>query len=161
MARRPKDIGTAVETAVTRFAQGYGFPNAERRALAGSLDRGDILLTAGVVAECKGGAMAERASDAVIGQWLAETERERVNARAAVGLLVTKRPAVGHARCGQWWAWLDLRTMRQLLSSLPDARHAPVWRRLDQEPVRMTLVGALTILRAAGHGDPLPGGEAA
>lgn len=152
---RSKARGTAVETAVTRFAQGYGFPHADRRALAGSLDRGDVLLCPGVILECKGGATAETASDALIGSWLAETERERVNANAAVALLVCKRRAVGATRAGQWAAWTTVGALRQLVSSLPFADAAPAFRRADVEPVRMTLVGALTLLRAAGYGDPL------
>jgi hypothetical protein len=155
MTNRSKNIGTAVESAVTRFAQGYGFAHAERRALHGSLDRGDILLCPGVIVEAKGGATAETASDNLIGSWLAETERERVNANAAVALLVCKRRAVGATRAGQWAAWTTVGMLRDLVSSLPMAASAPAFRRADVEPIRMTLVGALTLLRAAGYGDPL------
>ena len=46
---KPKRIGTAAETAVTRYARTAGFPLAERRALAGGADLGDILLAPGVI----------------------------------------------------------------------------------------------------------------
>ena len=36
MSRRPKDIGTAAESAVVRTARAAGFPLAERLALAGA-----------------------------------------------------------------------------------------------------------------------------
>ena len=36
MSRRPRDIGTAAETAVVRHLQANGFPLAERRALHGT-----------------------------------------------------------------------------------------------------------------------------
>ncbi len=153
MVNRPKAKGTAVETAVTRYAQAHGFPFAQRRALSGSLDRGDIDLCPGVVIECKGGAAAETASDALIAAWMAETERERANANAAVGLLVTKRRAVGHGRAGQWSAWFTMRTLHTI-------GWAPIWAPqsmgVQGVTLRTTLHEALTVLRAAGYGEPLP-----
>ena len=62
MTGRPKDIGTAAETAVVRFLRDNGFPLAERRALHGSTDRGDITGTPGLVWEVKGGDAAKTAS---------------------------------------------------------------------------------------------------
>ena len=158
---RPKNIGTAVETAVTRYAQGYGFPYAERRALSGSLDRGDINLCPGVIVETKGGAQAETASDALIRAWLKETDRQRVNANAAVGVLVTKRRMIGHSRAGDWSAWLTLRDLHALgwtplaLPGLPNGagRFAHL-----TTPIRLTWHDALTMLRAAGYGAPLEEG---
>lgn len=88
MANPSKQKGTAFETAVTRLAREFGFPNAERRALAGNLDKGDILLCPGVIVECKAYATF---SDAQVMLWLGETERERQNAGADHGFLVVKR----------------------------------------------------------------------
>ena len=42
MTNRPKAIGTAAETAVVRYLAAHGFPAAERRALHGATDLGDI-----------------------------------------------------------------------------------------------------------------------
>ncbi len=153
MTNRPKAIGTAAESAVVRFCQDNGFPHSERRALRGSLDRGDILLTAGVIAEVKGGAAAETASDGLIAAWLAETEKERINAGAAVALLVTKRRAVGAQRAGQWSAWFTMRTLHTI-------GWAPIWAPqsmgVQGVTLRTTLHEALTVLRAAGYGEELP-----
>lgn len=137
---------------MARYCQANGFPFAQRRALSGSLDRGDIDLCPGVVIECKGGAAAETASDGLIAAWLAETERERVNAGATVALLVTKRRAVGAQRAGQWSAWFTMRTLHTIGWS-------PIWAPqamgVHGVTLRTTLHDALTVLRAAGYGEEL------
>jgi hypothetical protein len=148
MTNRPKQIGTHAETAVVRYARTFGFGQAERRALAGSADLGDVLLCPGVVIEVKAGKAAETASDALISDWLAETEKERRNAGAAHGLLVTKRKAYGPTRAGLWWAHWHLADLPLPIGLWHD-RLAPI-------PVRMQLVDALSLLRAHGYGDPLP-----
>lgn len=45
--------GTAFESAVVAWLRANGFPAAERRALAGALDRGDIAGVTGWAIECK------------------------------------------------------------------------------------------------------------
>ena len=149
---RPKAIGTAAETAVVRACQRLGFPGAERRALRGRHDVGDVLLCPGVVIEVKGGTAARTASDAQVIAWLAETARERVNARAAVAVLVTQRAGVGEANADRWWAHLRVGDLAQL-------RGWPAIGPVDVAPVRLTLGDALAVLRAAGYGDPLPGDD--
>lgn len=160
MTNRPKALGTAVESAVVAHARRNGFGGADRLTLSGTADRGDVRLTAGltagVVVECKGGTTAERASDALIASWLDETERERVNAGAAVALLVTKRKGYGAARAGSWWAHARLGTVCYLTSSLADVSLTLAQRAaLYGLPVRLTLDDALHLLRSAGYGDPL------
>lgn len=91
MTNRPKAIGTRGETAVTRYAREHGFPLADRRPLKGTLDEGDVLLTVGLIAEVKSGKSAQNASLGQIRKWLAETERERVNAGAEHAILVVQR----------------------------------------------------------------------
>lgn len=149
MPRRPKDIGTAFTTAVIRYLHTDGFGQAELRNQAGANDKGDITGMPGIVIECKGGKAAEDASDAQVAAWLAETERERANARADVGLLVTKRRAIGAARAGQWWAHMTLHTVIDLTGinrPLPDD--------VARIPVRFHLADAVQLLRAHGYGDP-------
>ena len=151
MVNKPKQLGTAAETAVTRHARTAGFPLAERRALAGGADLGDILLAPGAIVEVKAGKAAEQASDQKIAAWLDETERERRNANADVAVLVTKRPGVGHANAGRWWAHWRLHDLAQLRGYTPDMAATIA----DQATVRMTLDSALTQLRAGGYGTPL------
>lgn len=144
MVNKPKAIGTAAETAVVRVARDRGFPDAERLALAGAQDLGDVRLCPGVHLEVKGGHAAESASDAQVEAWLVETERELEHAGATVGALVTKRKAIGNGNADRWWAhvrssWWD--RMRGVEPGGPDY------------PVRMTLSDLLCQLRASGYGE--------
>ena len=150
---RPKAIGTAAETATVRALRRLGFPHAERRALTGTLDQGDVTGCPGVVWEVKGGTAAKTASDGQVAEWLAETERERVNAGADIGVLVLQRAGVGAANADRWWAVIDL----PRLPGLSDE----TWGVLIGGPfqVRMTLATACTWLRRQGYGSELAPGS--
>ena len=126
---KPKARGTAFETAVVRYARDNGFPTAERLALHGGKDIGDIRLVSGVILECKNHATY---SDNDVEDWLQETERERINGNADKALLVVKRPykSVGRA----WAIHAHYRT---------------------GAPVYMYLSDALHVYDEAGYGDPL------
>lgn len=143
---KSKDIGTRFETAVVRWLRLNGWPHAERRALAGAGDLGDITGTPGLAWECKAGAAAHDASDAVLEKWMRETETERVNAAADIGILVVARRRVGDRpeRVGRHWA---------LLRGF-DVFGLPTG---PGNPVRVHLATAVKLLRASGYGDPLPG----
>ena len=147
MASRPRDIGTKAETAVVRAAQRLGFPHAERRALRGRSDVGDILLCPGVVIEVKGGDMARRASDALVAKWLVETERERVNAGAEHAFLVVQRAGVGPRNAHQWHAYWTADAWARLLG-----HEAPV--ALAGATIRTSLESSLAALVANGWGGP-------
>lgn len=146
---RSKDIGTAAETAVVRYLRTHGWPSAERRALTGVDDCGDITGTPGICWEVKAGkaaiAAARSASDAQIRAWLIETEVERDHARAGVGILVTKRGGVGASHVGAWWAYLDLSTW-DALRGLPSTPWDPA------HHLRMRLDSLVPALHAAGYG---------
>lgn len=146
---RPKDIGTIAESAVVRYLKDHGWPHAERRALTGALDCGDITGTPGICWEVKGGKTAEQASDGLIRDWLDETETERGHAGADIGILVTKRAGFGPARAASWWAHLDLMT----LYALAGAR-APLPSSVSSQPVRLHLSTLVPLLHAAGYGTP-------
>lgn len=139
--RRPKDIGTAAETAVVRALGELGFPHAERRALAGAYDLGDITGTPGICWEVKGGQQTKAPSDEQVAAWMAETETERVNARADIGVLVLQRHGVGPANAHRWWAYL--RANSWILGA---TKH--------DIPVRVQLAHACLLLRRAGYGQP-------
>lgn len=102
MVNRSKNIGTSAETHVVRYLQANGFPNADRRALKGSLDVGDILVCPGLIVEVKAGAAAENASDGQLRLWCLETVREKANAKADSAFLVVKRAGHGVAKIGGW-----------------------------------------------------------
>ena len=144
--RRPKDVGTAAETAVVRYARANGFPGADRLALSGVRDRGDVRLTtgltAGVVVEVKGGKAAENASPARISEWLGEVARAKDNAGAQVAFLVTKRRGVGPANAGGWYAHFDSGEFLTVAGA--DVPPEGVG------PVTMSLASALALLRGTG-----------
>jgi hypothetical protein len=149
MVNKPRAIGTAAETAVVRALRAHGFPHAERRSLKGTLDQGDVTGTPGLCWEVKGGHAAWTASDRDIDAWLAETETERRNAAADVGILVVQRKGVGADNAHRWWAIMRLGDMLALRNpgTPPDLR--VTW------PVRLKLADACQLLRDAGYGQPL------
>lgn len=145
---KPKKIGTAAETAVARYLQANGFPHAERRALRGELDAGDITGCPGICIEVKGGEAAKGASDQLVAGWLAETETERVNAGADIGVLVLQRRGVGPANAGRWWVVMRLEDVASLRTGGP---------RFTKSigTARLHLANAVLLMRAAGYGQPL------
>ena len=84
MVNRPKRLGTSWETEVVRYLREHGAPLAERRALAGSADKGDIAGTE-YVWELKNTAKIDLAGG------IAETLQESQNAGVRHGFLVVKR----------------------------------------------------------------------
>ena len=111
---KSKQKGTLAETAVVKFLQAHGFPTAERRALAGGNDLGDILTGPGLAWEVK------NVRTYAIPAWMKETETERVNANAEHGILVIKPNGVGTSNVGDWWCVVTLQHMTELLR---DAGH--------------------------------------
>lgn len=77
--------GTRYESLVVEHLHAQGFPHAERRALAGAADKGDVTGTPGLAWECKATKQLELAG------FLAEAEVARVNSGAVHGVVVWKR----------------------------------------------------------------------
>lgn len=103
---RAKDWGTEVETASVRWLLDNGFKQAERLALAGAADRGDVRLQTlpTVIAECK------RAQRGVkLTPWMRELAVEMKNAGAETGLLIAKQKGVGDKNVARWVSamWYD------------------------------------------------------
>jgi len=92
-----KAKGTAAETALVNWLKENGYENAERRALSGKADRGDIAGVSNRVIEVKSGSRLE------IPAWLKETEAERINDGALAGYLVIKPKGIGASNVGKWW----------------------------------------------------------
>jgi hypothetical protein len=157
VTRRPRDIGTEGESAFARYARVNGFPNADRHALHGSSDIGDVRLgdDVSVTVEVKWGKEAEAASPAQIDAWLVETEVERANSGNDVGVLLTKRKGVGKDRAGECWGYMTADTLVWL--TCRDAGPAGV----PQFAVRMLACDLFHLLRWAGYGWPIAEGLAA
>lgn len=73
MANPSKKKGTAGEVAVVETLREAGWAHAERRALAGTKDRGDVAGVVGVVIEVKNEKQFQ------ISGWLAEAAAEKAN----------------------------------------------------------------------------------
>lgn len=95
MVNKSKRRGTAAESAVVSYLVDRGWPHAERRALQGSLDKGDVAGVAGVMVEVKDCVKLD------FGGWLKEALTEKVNAKAKVGVVWAKRK--GKADAGEWY----------------------------------------------------------
>jgi len=140
-----KAKGTRGETAVVNYLRVNGFPTAERRALAGSADRGDILATIGVILEVKAGTSAQTASPALIEKWMQQTRTEAVNAGVDIAALIVQRRGIGTSRPELWTAHIDGVVIDTLCSSY-------LYRGLQ---IAMNLADFVYFLRRAGHGDTL------
>jgi hypothetical protein len=145
VTNRSKAKGTAAESAVARVMRANGWPDAERSALHGAKDRGDLTGIGQVCVEVKGGHAAEQASDGQVLAWMAELDTECVNKGADVGVLVMKRKGVGHGNAERWWAVMWLHDIGEAYG-FP---HGP----LAGIPVRMTLADACRVLRALGYSE--------
>ena len=109
---KQKAKGTLAERAVVDYLRANGFPDAERRALEGANDRGDVAGLPYTVLEVKNHAALDLAG------WLNELMREMDNARAEYGTVVAKRR--GHADPAQWYAILPFEVWVAMLRALDE-----------------------------------------
>ena len=101
--------GTLAETAFVKFLIKHGFPHAERRALHGTEDKGDVTGTVGLAWEVKNHKTYQ------IPQWMKEAQVEAHNAKADYGLLVIKPNRVGADSVSDWWVVLPVGDAVKLL----------------------------------------------
>jgi len=107
---RAKQKGTNAESAVVTYLQSrFPYAQIERRALQGNKDRGDITGLPGIVIEVK----ADKSYR--INEWLRETEQERLNDNAKLGILVVKPKGIGSANTNKWWAIVPFEVMVDLI----------------------------------------------
>jgi Holliday junction resolvase len=104
---KAKAKGTAAETAVVKYLREHGFPYAERRALHGTADMGDITGCGPVVFEVKNHKQLDLAG------WIKELEVEMTNAKVDTGAVIAKKR--GTTNCGDWYAVMPLRVLVGLL----------------------------------------------
>jgi len=110
-----KARGTAAETAVVRYLQAEGAIHAERRALRGKHDRGDVAGIPGVVIEVKDHARIDLA------QFVDEAAREAwAGPVPEVGVAWIKRRGKGSP--GDWYVAM---TGAQFIGLLKDAGYIP------------------------------------
>jgi hypothetical protein len=102
-----KRRGTAWESAIVDYLRANGAPHAERRALNGAKDRGDIAGIPGCVIEAKSAARVELAA------WLDEAHAERDNDGADLGVVWFKRR--GKTSPGDGFVLMSGNALRELL----------------------------------------------
>lgn len=111
---RPRAMGTMAESAVVAYLRGNGFLQAERRALHGSLDKGDVTGTPGLCWEVKYANGGIR-----MAAWVAQTEVERLNSGADFGILVIKPRGLGARSTAKWYAVMAAGSHDGLLEKAP------------------------------------------
>ena len=99
--------GTAAETAVVKYLRDCGFIHAERRALHGTADKGDITGCGPVVFEVKNHKQLDLAG------WIKELEIEMGNANVDTGAVIAKKR--GTTDPGEWYAIMPTRILVALL----------------------------------------------
>lgn len=123
-----KDKGTRAETAVVRLARELDFPYAERRALTGGKDRGDITGIPGVVIQVKD--QAERR----IKTWQVDTLHQAANDGANTCILVVKVP---RKNVREWDAFIPMYQLlyenREMASAYAGDFEDLKWARVDLE----------------------------
>jgi Holliday junction resolvase len=115
VSTKSKQKGTTAEREVVRYLQNW-WPAAERRALSGNKDKGDVAGIPGLVVEVKAAKTPQLAA------WKRETMVEAANANVFHCMLVVKRP---YKAVQEWDAYLPW----DVLPSRP--KGAEGWVRMD------------------------------
>lgn len=126
--------GTAAESAVVAYLQANGFSYAERRALAGINDKGDISGVPGWVIEVK------NCSQASVGAWLIEASIEATNASVDCYCVWHKRAGKGSP--GDWYVTVPAEVFVTLC--VLEVRPLPL---INVRPVTMTGAAFVQLLR--------------
>lgn len=101
MSTKSKAKGTAAEREVVRYLQNW-WPAAERRALSGNKDKGDVAGIPGVVVEVKA------AVTQLVPAWKRETLKEMENAGVQHCVLVVKRPRKSVHEWDAYIPWVQM-----------------------------------------------------
>ena len=112
MTNRSKQKGTRWESSIVDTLQANGFPHAERRALNGNTDKGDITGIPGVVIEAKDCQRVQLA------EWVDQATLEGANAAADVAAVWAHRKGRGSPLDGY-----VVMTGSQFVGLLHDAGH--------------------------------------
>jgi hypothetical protein len=112
---KSKAKGTKAESEVVKYLQNW-WPAAERRALSGNKDKGDVAGIPGVVVEVKA------AQTQLLAAWKRETLQEAANADVRNCVLVVKR---AYKPVAEWDAYLPWDVLT------PGFRSAAGWVRMD------------------------------
>jgi hypothetical protein len=116
MVNKAKQKGTAAETAIVNTLIAEGWVHAERRALSGAADKGDVKLGDGIPVMIE----AKNCGTITIPAWLREVTVEKANAKADIGVAWFKLRGSTDPR-----KWAVLMTGEQFMDMLRDLGHHP------------------------------------
>jgi hypothetical protein len=100
MKRTAKQVGTEAETAVVRFFQVNGHPEATRLALAGAADKGDVGNVPGLTIQVK----SQRAL--ALASWVDDSLKQSKVAGNLYAVVAHRRKGKGNP--AEWYATLPL-----------------------------------------------------
>ncbi|HEX3842664.1 MAG TPA: hypothetical protein VHU85_17870 [Acidimicrobiales bacterium] len=106
-----KRKGTAWETQVVEYLREHGQPYAERRALCGTFDKGDVAGVPGVMLECK------NEKTVTLSAYADEVKVETANAGAQIGVAVVKRRNRGP---GDAYVVMTLEQFAKMIGDAPE-----------------------------------------
>ncbi|OEJ24306.1 hypothetical protein AS594_07185 [Streptomyces agglomeratus] len=121
MSTKSKAKGTKAESEVVKYLQEW-WPAAERRALSGNKDKGDVAGIPKVVIEVKA------AATQLLTAWCRETWTEMENAGATTCVLVVKRP---YKSVGQWDAYVPYVLLPWDPGDNEGQKEVELWARMD------------------------------
>lgn len=157
-----RNRGAETERLLVKGLRGLGFPHADRTIRTGHGvardDLGDVDGTPGLVWQVKSLRPATRA-EAAVPEWMAETEAQRVAARAELGVLVVRRD---RRHPPEWWAFVPVVDLYGLVDGWSYGSAPGAWRDTPRDtlvrwPARLELADMARLLRAVGYGTPLEG----
>jgi len=128
MTNRPKQTGTAHETAIVNWFREQGWEEADRLTMKGAADRGDVGLGfhVPVVIEAKGVKRSTQRVD--MSGFMRELESEIDNAKAETGVVIIKKS--GTTDVGKYYALLPVWRYEQLIAALYPKRRVIRRRRM-------------------------------
>ena len=152
-------VGKETEQLVARYLRSRGLAGVERAVRTGFrtperavADAGDLTGWPGVCVQVKSLRPAN-AAERQTRTWLAETELQRAQSGASVGLLVVRR--WGTTDVGEWWCFLAVRDL--WLMGDPAGVQPEAW---TAAPVRLELADVVTLMQTWGWApapEPLEG----
>lgn len=114
MTNRPKNMGTAHETAVVSWLKDHGWPWARRRTQKGGKDEGDVCLSERIPFTIEAKTSRRTTERVAIGTWMKELEDEVKNSGDVAGAVIFKRR--GTTDVGEYHALMPVKYLNVLLN---------------------------------------------
>lgn len=153
-------VGKETEQLVARYLRSRGLEGVERAVRTGFrtrdravADSGDLTGWPGVCVQVKS-LRPHNAAERQTRTWLAETEEQRVQSGASVGLLVVRR--WGTTNAGEWWCFVQLGTLLHLAAEAAGRMVPSMPQTVREAPVRLELSDAVTMMQTWGWAPAQP-----